>query len=317
LATDKPEIVPTAVPTASPPETTWSKPVMSKMRDLYARFRLDGQNNERYKVSLEVGSFPVGTQVISEDSKKYISNSEIVDELEKNDFYYPSSKISWSDSTNQFAVLMPSKITIYNYVKESINDADVLKIISSQDLPYNNTGSAKILFSGDGRSLFYLNNQTIKIVYPTEKEIVTTKGYSADANAIPGLPGVVYWSHPKTVDNLPDYRNYEIVLDSGRNKRIYPIYFDFAVDYPGDIDLSPGLDKACVGWGSSGSRGSVVLNLNTGKEIRVGKGCLRWITNNQVVVSSYSYDFYGYTTYFLVDLSSGKKTYLHDVYRTE
>ncbi len=256
----------------------WSAPVFSPDRNLYARFRIEPQSDKIYQLNLIVVDFRLDSKVPGSDIK-----SESIDENQEIDYKsYPQKYISWSSNTSKLAVLMPSQvITIFDYAVEPVSDpllqsqGDELKITKTQTVNIKNESgdSSHIFFSGDGSELYFESTFGIIIISPVHQVFSTSSEYRPpDSYPIRNSRGVAYWG--KRSRNNRDNHNYEIILDYGGTYRKYPIHFDFAADYVQDIDFSPDLNKACVGWRSSGSGGSLVFDLFTGKMIKNTQNCL-------------------------------------------
>ena len=171
-----------------------------------------------------------------------------------------------------------------------------------------------VLFSGNGKELYFSNISGIKMLLPEEKVLNRQMGYyPSKIYAIPNSSGIVYWINK---DEKPDYNNHYFIIDNGKSFKTQIIHSDFSIDIPREILLSPDLKKVCIGWESSGSKGSLLFDLSNGNEIKDGNGCIQWVSNTQAVL--YSSDSptgeNGYILYYLFDLVTNKKTYLHNFY---
>lgn len=307
-----------------PKKKEWSKPVVSPNKDYFVQFRIGLQNENSYSLEIVIGGFAVHSKATGDNiSGEGILSSEVIDRnLAIRYGSYPENYVSWAFKTDQLAIFKPSAIDVYSYKIEPIDDPKIsppstqIKLNSVHSFPLNkplisNYDYPLILFSGDDSQLFYVNESGIMIIYPSEQVFSPKPRYYAQTvYPIPNSQGITYWLQS---EKAPDYKNYQLMLDYGTTFKLYDISFNNSVDIPRQIDLSPALDKACIGWESSGSRETFVVDLNSGKEIHGSNGCINWLSNSQVIIQDYSYNK-PYYTYYLMDLTTGKKTYLHDYY---
>ena len=303
-----------------------SNPVMSPNNDLYLRFRSE-EKGDLYTLDLLLDDFPnLHSAILSLDGKE-IKDAVLTQVTGNKDqfqrmFYYNSNYISWSPKTNKFAVLLPEKVVIYNYsISPILNDTFSPKrnrvllqkhkefAINSQ---FDNFDYPVLLFSGNGHELFYSSSSGIKKLLPLEKDFKPQSGYySSYIYPIPNQSGIAYW-----VDSgISGGKNHSIILDYDTTHRKYNLISNFSIDYPKEIELSPDLRKACVGWETSGGGGKILFDLETGEQIQLGTGCKRWLNNNEIVVyqsDSFSGSASGIVSYYLVNLTNGTKTLLHN-----
>jgi len=311
------------------PKYKFSTPKMSPNNDLTLQLRSD-EKGGGYSLSLLIDRFPEPHSPIVYLEGVKIENGVLMnftgdrDHLERI-FGYFSNYVSWSPKENSFALLLPSKVVVYNYLTEPVENDTYSpprsKVTLTKtheyaiDESFDRFDYPVLLFSGNGKELYYSSKSGIKMLIPEEKMIDTQDGYyPSSIYPIPNSSGIAYWV---TGNNEPDYNNHYFVTDFGTSSRKYTLTSDFSIDYPGEIILSPNLKKVCIGWGSSGGGGRVLFDLTTGKQIKSGTGCMRWINNNQIVI--YSSDSpggweSGNLVYYLVDLSTGNRTLLHNYY---
>ena len=304
----------------------WTKPIVSPNKDYFVQFRIGQQNENNYSLEIIIGGFAIHSKAVGDNINNdgVLASVNIDRDLAIRYGSYAENYVSWSPKTDQLAIFKPSAIDVYNYKIEPINDPRIsppstqIKLnkvysYSVDKLLVSNYDYPLILYSGDSSQLFYINESGIKLIYPSEQVFLPKPGYYAQTvYPIPNSRGISYWLSSK---KAPDYKNYQLVLDFGDTFKTYDVSFKREVDIPRQINLSPALDKACVGWESSGSNGTLVVDLNSGKEINGSFGCMQWLSNSQVITQDYSPNK-PYYTYFLMDLTSGKKTYLHDFYLT-
>jgi hypothetical protein len=313
-------ISPTASPNVQNEPSVLSNPVISPQRDFYVRFQSSKASNN-YNLKIIVGGFKVHAKAVGDDidSVGVIWSGTVNENYMKVDI---ASRVTWSPKTNQLAIFLPGKVRVYNYAIGAINDPTlspvgyqiILKRYKEIDVEEqtNIYDYPLILFSGDGTQLYYSNISGIKILLPEEKTFSPQTGYHPSSiYPIPNQTGIAYWIS----GSVPDYKKHQFVIDFGYSHITYAISSSFSIDSPKQLELSPDLKKACIGWESSMSRGSLVVDLKTGQEVVGGVGCINWINNTQIIIaepSSYTFATGINTTYYLVDLDSKKKTYLYD-----
>lgn len=304
-----------------------SAPISNHKKDLYLRFIMEELEDE-YKLSITLSGIQSRLIVDIDGDRKETrviwNESGDKDQLWRY-ISYPSNYISWSFTENRFAILLPDKILIYKYTTEPVvNDTysppriqitltKTNEFIVNEE--FDRFDYPSVLFSGDGRELYHSSRSGIRKFLPEESIVETKPGYyPSKIYPVPNSSGIVYWINE---GDSPDYYNHSFVIDYGDSYKKYKITSDFSLDITRQVTLSPDLDKACIGWESSGSKGSLLFNLKTGKEIKGGSGCINWINNDKVVLYSSDYPGgtqKGYILYYLLDLLTNKKTYLHDFY---
>jgi len=306
-----------------------SAPVMSPDNGLVLQLKSE-EIGENYSLNLFIDKFPHPHRPITYLDGVEVENAVLMnftgdrDKLEQI-FGYFSSYVSWLSTRNSFALLLPDKVVIYDYLTEPVkNDTYSPPRISvtltkthefAIDEDFDRFDHPVLLFSGNGKELFYSSKLGIRKLMPEEKMIETQDGYyPSSIYPIPNSSGIAYWVN---IENEVDDNNHYFVTDFGTSSKIYTLTSDFSVDYYEEIILSPDLQKVCIGWRSSGSGGKILFDLATGKQIESGTGCVRWINNNEVVV--YSSDSSGggesgNIVYYLVNLSTDNKTLLHNYY---
>lgn len=303
----------------------WSIPVSNPEKNFYLRFMLE-TIGDKHKLSVELDGIRNRLKIII--NKQELSGtiwSELGNKEQLNRYLIdPSDYISWSLATKQFAVLLPGKILVYKYNTELIPSDTYspprLKIILTKtnefiaNEKFDRFDTPSVLFSGNSKELYFSNKSGIKMFLPEEKVFNTRTGYYPSyIYPIPNSFGIAYWINE---GNKPDYNNHYFVIDSGNSFKKIKIHSDFSIDFPGKILLSPDLQKACIGWQSSGSKGSLLFDLNSGNKILGGEGCMQWLSNTQVVLYSSNSPTgeNGYVFYYLFDLVTNKKVFLHNFY---
>lgn len=308
------------------PVSKLSTPVMSPNNELYLELKSKESDNS-YILELILDDFPnLHAPIISlegEDTDDAVLTqiTGTKEQLERM-FYYISNYISWSPKTNTVALLLPEKVIVYNYsVSPILNDTfspNRNKVTLQKYKEYSiksdfdNFDYPVLVFSGNGQNLYYSSSAGIKELLPLEKDFKPQLGYySSHLYPIPNKSGVAYWVDTGTTGG----RNHSLVLDYGSSSSKFNLISNFSIDYHKEIELSPDLRKACVGWETSGSHGKILFDLETGKQIQYGTGCIRWLNSNEVVVyesDSYSGSASGNVSYYLINLKNDTKTLLHN-----
>jgi hypothetical protein len=328
---DNNEVIPTITKTPisqnMPNPKSWLEPISSVNRELNLRYRIE-EMEDKYKIDIILRGYK-SRLVVEEDGEGLESGViwSTEDYKEQLDAYLITKRntFAWSPSDNRFALLTPDKILVYNFVSNPVpNDTwspprvNVALTKTNEFLIDGNIDkfdTRSILFSGDGKELYYSSNDGIRMLFPEEKTFNTQVGYyPQEIYQIPSSTGIAYWiSDNEVFDN----NKHSFILDYGRSFEKHTLISSFGIDYPGEILLSPNIDKVCIGWGSSGSKGRLLFNLTNGKQIDKGAGCLEWIDNNRIVL--YETDSpgggeNGYLKYYLFNLITKEKTFLHDYY---
>jgi hypothetical protein len=321
--------------TVPPPENTRpiyqsSIPVISPKNDLVLQAHTTKSATE-YSLTIRLDGYPSKTRLtttidgVETDTGVLVSLTGEVNQLDRMLNYF-SNYISWSPSENRFAILLPDQVIVYSYQAESIaNDTwqpPRTKLTLTKSYAYATHQEfdlydyPTVLFSGNGQELYYSHRNEVLMLIPQEKPFLPKSGnFPSSIYPIPNQPGIAYWISDKDEPN-PN-TNLFFITDYGTYSKKYKLSSNLSVDYPREIVLSPDLSKVCIGWETSGSGGKLAFDLSTGKPIESGIGCIRWIDNNQIIVYSTNYQGgtpVGLVNYYLVNLLSGSKIFLHSSY---
>ena len=293
IAQNEPQSTPSLTVKSLPKAILRSRPVISENGNLYAILLFIEQPNGSYEMNLSLNSIYKGdkdsdnnllTEIIKKEEMKYYADSV-------------ENRVVWSPLNDKIAVLIQDGAVIYNYTElDKKMTLGKPKMITFS----KNIGEFhKILFSGDGTQVYVGGKSGIYVVYPEFKKFTIGAG---DAYPILNSRGVVYLSHLDSKEKYP-YSD-SIVLDFGTYSKHYPFPYK-GVDYIFDVLVSPGQDKACVKWGSSGTTETLIFELISGRKISTNAGhCKRWLNNAEVIVQG------TFGSYFLLNTISGKKTLL-------
>lgn len=310
-----------------PSTTKWSEPVSSPKRDLNLRYKIE-EIEDKYKIDIILSGYKKRL-IVTENSNEVELGViwSTTGNKEQLGTYLTTKRnmFAWSPSDNQFTLLTPDKVIVYNYYSNPVpNDTwspprvNVKLTKTNEFLIDSNIDKfdiRSILFSGDGKELYYSSNKGIRVLLPEENVFDTQPGYyTQQIYQIPGTSGIAYWISDEEVS---DFNKHSFILDYGNGVEKYTVTSSFGIDYKNEIILSPNIRKACIGWGSSGSRGRLLFNLVNGEQLNEGSGCLEWVDNNKVVLyetDSSGGGENGYLHYYLYDFVSNKRTFLHDYY---
>lgn len=304
------------------PEYKFSKPAVSANNDLFFKL-VSKKENDRYTFDINMAKHPSGGLIVVVDGRE--SQAGTLFTFTDNQAYFEKMMLSfekyiaWSPNKKKFAVMLPNEVVVYEYETETLsNDSwtpprQKMTLHKLHQIKVTNDNDSHnypvILFSGDGKILYYSNNTEIKTLLPTEKSLVTTENVSDTIYQVPNSSGVAYWvsDNKNPSDNIHTF-----VIDNITSKEKYSLKPNFIVDYDQEIILAPDLSKVCMGWGSSGSTGKILFDLRSGKQLEIGTGCLRWINKDQIITTVSDYSNSGIVSYYLVNLLNGSKMFLHN-----
>lgn len=264
------------------------------------------ENTDSFKISFE------GENLESNTFFKIEGDIEVLRSVYNN----PTSFITWSATGENLAVITPKKVVLFNittgknndtetfYKIDLIKDVEIEKVKSFYDLPM-------IMFSDNGDRLYIASKNFVKEVYPEEIDIKVDKGFYGNLYPVPNSS---YFAYFVQKEDSSINKHYFIVQD-GNKKSEYEIKSDYSMDSIYDLFLSPDRSKSCIVYKTSGYQGSSLFDINTGNEISTGKGCMRFLNNNELV--TYETSYYGgelnvgKTVFYLLNLQTGEKQFIN------
>ncbi len=313
-------------PSLSPvpsPETSLTSSVSESVYSPNHNFKLGFSIHNKDQIHFDVeftGSgwaqgFSFGTNPVANET---IIWKQTVDKVRAENYLNRSRNfITWSEKENKFAFLKPSSVVIFAYSIDPVPQSEFdyrqtyLRLLNSQEIPLVTPigKNPRIFFSGDGSRLYYQDQDELSYIFPEYKLVPTNKApnYLEIAYPIPNSNGVFYVSGSADGEVL--------IFDYGSYKKQYAIP-KVGNEQPGPekIIISPGQDKACIVWSSSGYRGYFIFDLASSRKIAFGmeySDCVRWLSNAQIMVEENPYGTSDYAN-FIIDTQTGEKRFIND-----